>query len=104
MDQKLLKDILGTLQSIDVSLQAVANTDSSRTASFVSKKIMCQRLSIPSVALDKLIIEGRASGGRTGLIEGVHYCRLDPDENNSSKFLFDPSKILEAAWKSFRHA
>ena len=29
------------------------------------------------------------------LIEGKHYCKLDPAENNSSKFLYDPYEILK---------
>jgi hypothetical protein len=51
--------------------------------------------SVPTVALDKLIHQGLASGGDYGIIEGKHFCRLDPNERNSSKFLYDPLRNLK---------
>jgi hypothetical protein len=90
--QKELKDIKSVLESIDVSLQLIANKSQNRTTAFVTKRVICQRLSVPTVALDKLIHQGLASGGDYGIIEGKHFCRLDPNERNSSKFLYDPTQ------------
>jgi hypothetical protein len=93
--QKELKDIKSVLESIDVSLQLIANKSQNRTTAFVTKRVICQRLSVPTVALDKLIHQGLASGGDYGIIEGKHFCRLDPNERNSSKFLYDPLRNLK---------
>jgi hypothetical protein len=101
--QRELKEIKTVLESIDVSLQLLANKSENRTTVFVSKRVICQRLSIPSVALDKLIHQGLASGGDYGVIEGKHFCRLDPNERNSSKFLYDPYAILNSAWENFKN-
>jgi hypothetical protein len=101
--QRELKEIMIALESIDVSLQLIANKSNNRTTAFVSKRVICQRLSIPSVALDKLIHQGLASGGDYGIIEGKHFCKLDPDERNSSKFLYDPYAILNSAWENFKN-
>lgn len=101
--QKELKDIRTALESIDVSLQLIANKSDNRTTAFVSKRVICQRLSVPSVALDKLIHQGIVSGGDYGLVEGKHYCKLDPNERNSSKFLYDPYSILNSAWENFKN-
>lgn len=101
--QKELKDIKSALESIDVSLQLIANKSQNRTTAFVTKRVICQRLSVPTVALDKLIHQGLASGGDYGIIEGKHFCRLDPNERNSSKFLYDPYAILNSAWENFKN-
>jgi len=100
-----LKDILKALNSIDVSLQLLAaNKDNEqRTTAFVSKKVVCQRLNIPAVALDKLIFQGITTKGESGLTEGIHYCKLDPQERNSSKFLFDLHAVIQSAWKNFKN-
>jgi len=99
-----IKDIRDAINSIDVSLQLLSTKRGARrTTVFVSKKIMCQRLNIPSVTLDKLIHQGIASGGATGLVEGIHYCKVDPNERNSSKFLFDPLVVIDSAWKNFKN-
>ena len=100
---KDLKEIKETLASIDVSLQLLANKSEKRTTCFVNKRTICHRLNIPSVALDKLIHQGFVSGGKSGLVEGLHYCKVDPTEKNSSKFLYDPHKILESAWENFKN-
>jgi len=91
------------LASIDVSLQLLANNKEKRTTAFVNKKIIAQRLGVPSLAVDKLILQGISSKGSSGLVEGKHYCKLDPNEKNSSKFLYDPYEILEAAWSNFQY-
>ena len=101
--QKELKDIKSVLESIDVSLQLIANKSQNRTTAFVTKRVICQRLSVPTVALDKLIHQGLASGGDYGIIEGKHFCRLDPNERNSSKFLYDPYAILNSACENFKN-
>jgi len=100
---KDLKEIKETLASIDVSLQMLANKSEKRTTCFVNKRTICHRLNIPAVTLDKLIHQGIVSGGKSGLVEGLHYCKVDPEEKNSSKFLFDPCKILDAAWSNFKN-
>ena len=100
---KDLKEIKETLASIDVSLQLLANKSEKRTTCFVNKRTICHRLNIPSVALDKLIHQGFVSRGKSGLVEGLHYCRISPEEKNSSKFLYDPYKILESAWENFKN-
>lgn len=107
MEQTLkeLKAIQKSLESIDTSLQLlVAQKDDKRTTAFVSKKVISQRLNVPAVTIDKLIHQGIASGGKSGLVESVHYCKVDPDERNSSKFLFDPHSIIQAAWQNFTYA
>lgn len=100
---KDIKEIKETLASIDVSLQLLANKSRKRTTCFVNKRTICHRLNIPAVTLDKLIHQGIVSGGKSGLVEGLHYCKLDSTEKNSSKFLFDPYSILNSAWKNFKN-
>jgi hypothetical protein len=100
---KNLKEIRETLASIDVSLQMLANKSEKRTTCFVDKRTICRRLNIPAVTLDKLIHQGIVSGGKSGLVEGLHYCRISPEEKNSSKFLYDPYAILDAAWSNFKN-
>jgi hypothetical protein len=101
---KEIKDIRDALNSIDTSLQLlVAQKDGKATTAFVSKKVISQRLNIPSVTIDKLIHQGIVSQGESGLVEGKHYCKVDPSERNSSKFLYDPHAILQAAWSNFSY-
>lgn len=106
MDESLrqIKAIQKCLESIDTSLQLlVAQKDGKITTAFVSKKVISQRLNVPAVTIDKLIHQGIASGGKSGLVEGKHYCKVDPEERNSSKFLFDPHSIIQAAWHNFQN-
>lgn len=106
MEQTLkeLKEIKQALTSIDISLQLlVSQKEGKVTSAFVSKKAIGQRLNIPAVTIDKLIHQGIASGGESGLVEGKHYCKTDPDERNSSKFLYDPHAIMQAAWRNFKN-
>jgi hypothetical protein len=101
---KEIKDIRDALVSIEISLQLlVAQKDGKRTTAFVSKKAISQRLSVPSVTIDKLIHQGIVSQGESGLVEGKHYCKVDPSERNSSKFLYDPHAIMQAAWSNFSY-
>ena len=100
-----LKAIQKSLESIDTSLQLlVAQKDGKRTTAFVSKKVISQRLNVPAVTIDKLIHQGIVSGGKSGLVEGKHYCKVDPEERNPSKFLFDSHAIIQAAWSNFQNA
>jgi|TARA_B100000900_G_C20441993_1_gene659422 hypothetical protein len=101
--KKEIKSISDVLNSIDVSLQLIANNKTQTTSAFVTKKIIAQRLGVPSISVDKLILQGLKSDGKSGLVEGKHYCKLDPNENNSSKFLYDPYEILKAAWSNFKY-
>ena len=99
-----IKEIRDAINSIDVSLQLIASSSSKRTSAFVSKKVIGQRLNIPSVSVDKLIHQGIVSGGKSGLVEGIHFCKVDPSEQNSSKFLFDAQAVIDSAWKNFKNA
>ena len=101
--KKEIKSISDVLSSIDVSLQLIANTKTQTTSAFVTRKTIAQRLGVPTISIDKLILQGVKSEGKSGLIEGKHYCKLDPAENNSSKFLYDPYEILKAAWSNFKY-
>lgn len=106
MDQTLkeIKAIRESLNSIDISLQLlVSQKDGKTTSAFVSKKAISERLNLPSVAIDKLIHQGIVSGGSSGLVEGKHYCKADPAERNSSKFLYDPHAVMNAAWNNFTY-
>jgi hypothetical protein len=96
------RELLSLLQSIDVSLQILAQnkTKAAKTV-FVSKKVIASRLGVPPVTIDKLIYQGITSGGKSGLVELRHYCKLDPTEQNTSNFLFDPVQITTDAWASF---
>ena len=99
-----IKDIRDALNSIETSLQLlVAQKEGKITSAFVSKKVISQRLNVPAVTVDKLIHQGIASGGDSGLVEGKHYCKVDPTERNSSKFLYDPHAIMQAAWSNFSY-
>ena len=95
------KEIIEILQSIDTSLQQLANANSGVTTAFISKKAMAGRLGVGQIVIDKLIHEGISSKGSSGLVEGRHYCKLDPNENNTRYFLFDATRVLTDAWKSF---
>ena len=95
-------ELLKILRSIDTSLQVLANTKSgSLTTAFISKRAVAERLGVPSIKIDKLIHQGLLSGGKSGLVEGRHYCKLDPTENNPSNYLYDSAKVLSDAWTNF---
>ena len=97
-----LKKIIEVLESIDLSLQILAHAKATKkTTAFVNRKVVAARLGVAPVAIDKLVYQGITSGGTSGLIEGIHYCKLDPAEANISNFLFDSIKVLEAAWSNF---
>ena len=96
-----LKEIIDILQSIDTSLQQLANAGSGTTTAFVSKKAVSARLGVSPVVIDKLIHQGITSKGSSGLVEGRHYCKLDPQEMNTKNFLFDATRVLTDAWSSF---
>ena len=90
------------LRSIDTSLQILANTKSgSVTTAFVTKRALAERLGVPSIKVDKLIHQGIVSGGKSGLVEKRHYCKLDPDESNPSNYLYDSARVLADAWNNF---
>jgi len=102
MDLLLSKELQEILRSIDTSLQMLANSKTGGlTTAFVNKKALAARLGVQPVAIDKLVYQGLTSGGTSGLIEGRHYCKLDPTENNISNFLFDSTRVLSDAWKNF---
>lgn len=85
-----------------MSLQMLANAKTGGlTTAFVNKKAIAARLGVQPVAIDKLVYQGLTSGGTSGLVEGRHYCKLDPTENNISNFLFDSTRVLSDAWKNF---
>jgi hypothetical protein len=96
------KEIIDLLRNIDTSLQIIANSNSGNlTTSFINKKAIASRLGVAPVTIDKLIFQGVTSKGQSGLVEGRHYCRLDPTDSNTSNFLFDSAKVLQDAWTSF---
>lgn len=102
MESTHLKELVDVLRSVDTSLQMLANSKTgSLTTAFISKKALAARLGVQPVAVDKLVYQGITSGGTSGLVEGRHYCKLDPSENNISNFLFDSAKVLSDAWKNF---
>ena len=82
------KEILTVLRNIDTSLQVLSNTKSGNlTTAFISKKAIAERLGVNPINIDKLIHQGITSKGKSGLVEGRHYCKLSKDENNTSNFL-----------------
>jgi len=90
------------LRSIDTSLQVLANSKSGYlTTAFITKRALAERLGVPSVKIDKLIFQGILSQGESGLVEGRHYCKLDPEENNPNNYLYDCAKVLTDAWNNF---
>lgn len=96
------KEIIDLLRNIDTSLQIIANSNSGNlTTAFINKKAIASRLGVAPVTIDKLIFQGVTSKGQSGLVEGRHYCRLDPTDSNTSNFLFDSAKVLQDAWTSF---
>ena len=98
----LHKELLDVLKNIDTSLQIIANSNSGNiTTAFINKKAIAARLGVSPVTIDKLIHQGITSKGNSGLVEGRHYCKLDPNETNTSNFLFDSAKVLQDAWTSF---
>jgi hypothetical protein len=98
----LTKDLLQILRNIDASLMILANASAGgATTAFVSKKTVASRLGVQPVVIDKLVYQGITSKGESGLVEGRHYCKLDPAETNISNFLFDSAKVLSDAWTSF---
>ena len=96
------KELIATLKNIDISLQIIAQSklDKARTV-FVNKKTLAAKLGVPPVTIDKLVYQGITSKGTSGLVEFRHYCKLDPNEQNISNFLFDPIQVTQDAWKSF---
>ena len=100
--QTQTNEMLRTLRSIDTSLQILANNKSGGvTTAFISKRALAERLGVPSIKVDKLIHQGILSGGESGLVEGRHFCKLDPSENNPSNYLYDSAKVLSDAWSNF---
>lgn len=98
------KELLDTLRSIDVSLQQlVAAKTGDRTTAFVNRKTIAARLGVSTAKIDALIHQGRVSNGQNGLVEGEHYCKLNPSDDNTSLFLFDAGKILQSAWQNFKN-
>jgi len=99
---KEFRKLTDVLESIDTNLQVLANTKAHNvTTAFVSRKVIAARLGVAPVVIDKLIHTGVVSGGTSGLVEGIHYAKLDPSESNAAKFLFDSTKVLQAAWQNF---
>lgn len=97
-----LTAILKTLESIDTSLQLIANAKAGNlTTAFIPKKVLAARLGVPTITIDKLVHQGLASKGKSGLVEGRHYCKVHPDDNNPSNFLYDSAKVFKDAWTSF---
>ena len=95
-------EISKILRSIDTSLQIIANSKSGGvTTAFITKRALAERLGVPSIKVDKLIHQGIVSGGSSGLVEGRHFCKLDPEDNNPSNYLYDSAKVLADAWKNF---
>jgi hypothetical protein len=101
-NQIVISDLNKILRSIDTSLQVLANSKSGGvTTAFISKRALAERLGVTSVQIDKLIYQGIVSGGKSGIVEGRHFCKLNPDENNPSNYLYDSAKVLADAWKNF---
>lgn len=100
---ELSKDLEKILRSIDLSLQIIANKEAKQnTTAFVDKKSIAMKLGVPLVTIDKLIHQGIVSEGKSGLVQGRHYTKLDPTETNTGNFLYDAVKILQDAWCSFK--
>ena len=98
----VVSDLNKILRSIDTSLQILANAKSgSVTTAFIAKRALAERLGVASIKIDKLIHQGIVSGGKSGLVEGRHYCKLDSDESNPSNYLYDSARVLADAWNNF---
>lgn len=96
------KDITQLLQSIDISLKIIASRQNDGVPSvLVTKKQVAEALGVKPVTVDKLVYQGIVSKGTSGLVERVHYCKLDPDERNISNYRFNLARILTDAWGSF---
>jgi hypothetical protein len=99
---KEFRRLAEALESIDTNLQILANSKAHNlTTAFVTRKVIAARLGVAPVVIDKLVHTGVVSKGTSGLVEGIHYAKLDPSETNASKFLFDSTKVLQAAWQNF---
>lgn len=97
------KELIELLRSIDISLQQIASSKSNGlTTAFVSRKSLAQRLGVPTVAIDRLVHQGVVSNGTSGLVEGRHYCKLNPSDNSTNAFLYDAAKVLQDAWSNFK--
>lgn len=97
------KELFEILRSIDISLQQIANSKGGKTTTaFINRKALAQRLGVPTVAIDRLVHQGAASNGTSGLVEGRHYCKLNPSDSNTSSFLYDAAKVLQDAWSNFK--
>lgn len=97
-----LKEITQILQSIDVSLKIIASRQNDNVPTvLVNKKQVSEALGVKPVTIDKLVYQGIVSKGTSGLVERVHYCKLDPDERNISNYRFNLARILADAWNSF---
>jgi hypothetical protein len=97
------KEVLELLRSIDISLQQIANSKSNGlTTAFINRKSLAQRLGVPTVAIDRLVHQGVVSNGSSGLVEGRHYCKLNPSDNSTNAFLYDAAKVLQDAWSNFK--
>ncbi len=97
------KETLDILRSIDISLQQIANSRAGRTTTaFINRKSLALRLGVPVVAIDRLVHQGLVSNGKSGLVEGRHYCKLQPSDSNTNSFLYDAAKVLEDAWANFK--
>jgi hypothetical protein len=97
-----LKEITTVLQSIDLSLKIIASRQNENVPSvLVNKKQVADALGVKPVTIDKLVYQGIVSKGTSGLVERIHYCKLDPDERNISNYRFNLARILVDAWGSF---
>tara|TARA_Y100001963_G_C6766381_1_gene442503 strand:+ start:568 stop:912 length:345 start_codon:yes stop_codon:yes gene_type:complete len=100
--QPLNKELLDILRNIETNLQIIANSRAgNKTTAFINRKSLAARLGVQPITIDKLVYQGLTSQGTSGLVEGRHYCKLDPEETNISNFLFDSVKVLNDAWSSF---
>jgi hypothetical protein len=98
-----LKELEKILRNIDLSLQVIANKNADKcTTAFVDKKTIANKLNVPLVTIDKLIHQGLVSAGKSGLVFGRHYTKIDPSETNTGNFLYDAVKILQDAWCCFK--
>lgn len=97
-----LKEITTVLQSIDLSLKVIASRQNDNVpAVLVTKKQVADALGVKPVTVDKLVYQGIVSKGASGLVERIHYCKLDPNERNISNYRFNLARILVDAWSSF---
>jgi hypothetical protein len=96
------KEAITVLQSIDLSLKVIASRQNENApAVLVTKKQVADALGVKPVTVDKLVYQGIVSKGTSGLVERIHYCKLDPNERNTSNYRFNLARILVDAWNSF---